>query len=199
MSFDRAWCRIERKPRPSAGITRNGQYPVAGIGWISVEPPTMEPGEAKSWLTICQRQIDLRNLRQSAGLSSRQHGQPMAVSVETLWKMSDTELLAAYYDARRVYVEKKHARDTQRARLEWLKARAFAASTGGVTERKNAVDASEDLGRKGQEVRDMTRDMDLLKADVDVIVMIIRLRGAPAPGLAKVEEPLGGEEEAGGG
>jgi hypothetical protein len=92
----------------------------------------------------------------------------MEISVEALWKMSGIELLAAYHDIRRQFVEKRFARDTQRARLEWLKARAFAAGSGGVTERKNPVDASEDLGRKGQEVREMTRDLDLLKTDVDL-------------------------------
>lgn len=117
----------------------------------------------------------------------------MEISVEALWKMSDIELLAAYHDIRRQFVEKRFARDTQRARLEWLKARAFAAGSGGVTERKNAVDASEDLGRKGQEVREMTRDLDLLKTDVDLIAMIVRLRGAiPAPDL-RIEELPGSE------
>jgi hypothetical protein len=84
--------------------------------------------------------------------------------------------------------EKKFARDTQRARLDWLKAKAFAVGSGGVTERKNAVDASEDLGRKGQEVREMTRDLDLLKTDVDLIAMIVRLRGAFAPADARAED-----------
>ena len=47
--------------------------------------------------------------------------------------MPVAELLAAYYDARRTYVERKFARDSQRARLEWLKAKSFMAGTGGVT------------------------------------------------------------------
>src|SRR5271165_6511211 len=34
------------------------------------------------------------------------------------------------------------------------------------------------ISRKGQEVREMTRDLDLAKADVDLIAMIVRLRGA---------------------
>lgn len=41
-----------------------------------------------------------------------------------------------------------------------------------------AVDISEELARKGQEVREMTRDLDMLKIDVDVIDTMIRLRGA---------------------
>ncbi|MBP1095638.1 hypothetical protein [Bradyrhizobium diazoefficiens] len=48
-----------------------------------------------------------------------------------------------------------------------------------VTERKMAVDVSEELARKGQEVREMTRDLDMLKIDVDVIDTMIRLHGAP--------------------
>jgi hypothetical protein len=71
------------------------------------------------------------------------------------------------------------------------------AGSGGVTERRSAVDASEELGRKGQELREMTRDLDLLKTDVDLIVMVIRLRGAPMPAELKVDEPADGEEEEG--
>jgi hypothetical protein len=118
----------------------------------------------------------------------------MSLSVEALWKMPDVELLAAYYDARRAYVEKKLARDTQRARLEWLKAKAFRASVGGVTERKIAVDASEELARKGQEVREMTRDLDLLQADVALIAMIVRLRGG-GPADARPGETQESEEK----
>lgn len=111
----------------------------------------------------------------------------MGHSVETLWQLSDAELLAAYDDARRRFAEKKFARDTQRARLEWLKAKAFAAATGGISERRSVVDASEDLARKGQELREMTRDLDLIKVDVDVIAMIARLRGATVAIDAKAE------------
>jgi hypothetical protein len=92
--------------------------------------------------------------------------------------MSDRELIAAYHAIRRSYIEAKFARDTQRARIEWLRAKAFAASSGGVSERKNAVDMSEELARKGQDLRETTRDLDLLRADVDLIAMIVRLRGA---------------------
>ncbi|MBV8915089.1 MAG: hypothetical protein JOZ05_18870 [Acetobacteraceae bacterium] len=112
----------------------------------------------------------------------------MSLSLEALWKMSDVELLTAYYDTRRQHIERKFARDTQRARLDWLKARVFATSSGGVTERKNAVDASEDLARKGQELREMTRDLDLLRADVAVIAMMLRFRGAFASADVRTEE-----------
>jgi hypothetical protein len=121
----------------------------------------------------------------------------MSLSVEALWKMSDVELVAAYYEIRRRYVEAKFARDTQRARLEWLRAKAFAAGPGGVTERRNAVDVSEELARKGQELREMTRDLDLLRADVDLVAMIVRLRGAPAAGDVKTDDDADGEEKAG--
>jgi hypothetical protein len=109
----------------------------------------------------------------------------MTIEIEELWTMPEPALLGAYHGARRQFVEKKFARDTQRARLEWLRAKMFITGSGGVTERKMAVDVSEELARKGQELRELTRDLDLLKADVDVIAMIIRLRGwsAAAGGL----------------
>ncbi|MFI5015416.1 MAG: hypothetical protein ACHQAY_24030 [Hyphomicrobiales bacterium] len=127
--------------------------------------------------------------------ASVEHADPKSLSVEALWKMPEVELLEVYYDARRRHVEKKFARDSQRARLEWLKAKAFVAGSGGVTDRKNAVDASEDLGRRGQELRDMSRDLDLLKIDGDLIAMIIRWRSGSAPTDAKVAEPPDREEE----
>ena len=119
----------------------------------------------------------------------------MSLSLDALWKMSEVELLATYCDVRRQHIERRFARDTQRARLEWLKARVFATSAGGVTERKNAVDASEDLARKGQELREMTRDLDLLRADVAVIAMMLRLRGAYAPAETRSEESSDGENK----
>jgi hypothetical protein len=119
----------------------------------------------------------------------------MDISVEELWKLPEIELLATYYDARRRHVEQKFARDSQRARLEWLKAKAFLASSGGISERRIAVEASEELGRKGQELREMTRDLDLLRADVDLIALIVRLRGASVPNDGTGEEPRDGKEE----
>ena len=117
----------------------------------------------------------------------------MAVSAEALWKLSKVELLAAYHDARRQYVEQKFARDTERARLEWLKAKAFVNGAGGVAERRNAVDASEEFGRKGQQLREMTRDLELFKTDVDLIAMIVRLRGVAVEGDARTDGA--GEED----
>lgn len=118
----------------------------------------------------------------------------MTVSAEALWKLPEVELLAAYHDARRQYVERKFARDTERARLEWLKAKAFTNGSGGVTERRNAVDASEEFGRKGQQVREMTRDLELLKTDVDLIAMIVHLRGISTPGDARADGTREGDE-----
>ena len=117
----------------------------------------------------------------------------MSLSPDTLWKLPDAELLAAYYDVRRQHAERKFARDTQRARLEWQRAKAFAATSGGVTERKNVVETSEELGRKGQEVREMTRELDLVKVDVDIIASVIRFRGAPAPAGGHVDDASEGD------
>jgi hypothetical protein len=104
----------------------------------------------------------------------------MNLSADALFKMSDVELLAAYVEARRQFVEKKFTRDTQQARLLWIKAKMFTGSSGGVTERNMAIDVSEEIARKGQELREMTRDLDLLKVDVDTIAIVIRSRGASA-------------------
>jgi hypothetical protein len=104
----------------------------------------------------------------------------MTIVIEELWTMPEPALVGAYHAARRHFVEQRFARDTQRARLEWLRAKMFVTSSGGVTERKMAVDVSEELARKGQELRELTRDLDLLKADVDIIAMIIQLRGVSA-------------------
>jgi hypothetical protein len=105
----------------------------------------------------------------------------MSLAADALYKMSDVELLAAYVEARRQFVEKKFTRDTHRARLEWIRAKMFTGSSGGVTERNMAIDVSEEIARKGQELREMTRDLDLLKVDVDIIAIVIRLRGASPP------------------
>jgi len=109
--------------------------------------------------------------------------QPMSLSAEALYKMSDVELLGAYAEARRQFVEKKFARDTQRARLSWIRAKMFTTSSGGVTERNMAIDVSEEIARKGQEVREMTRELDLLKVDVDMIAIVVRARGASVPNV----------------
>src|SRR2546425_11282563 len=119
----------------------------------------------------------------------------MSASAETLHKMSDVELLTAYVEARRQFVEKKFARDTQRARLEWIKAKMFVGGSGGVTERNMAIDVSEEIARKGQELREMTRDLDLLKVDVDIIATVIRLRGASAPTGLQGQDATEGDAE----
>jgi hypothetical protein len=119
----------------------------------------------------------------------------MTMSIEELWNMPEPALIGAYHGARRQFVEKKFARDTQRARLEWLRAKMFVSNSGGVTERKMAVDVSEELARKGQELREMTRDIDLLKVDVDVIAMVIRLRGFATSAGAHAEDTGDGDPE----
>ena len=119
----------------------------------------------------------------------------MSLAADALYKLSDVELLAAYVEARRQFVEKKFSRDTQRARLEWIRAKMFVGSLGGVTERNMAIDVSEEIARKGQEVREMTRDLDLLKVDVDVIAIVIRSRGAPPPAGAHGEDAAERESE----
>jgi hypothetical protein len=117
----------------------------------------------------------------------------MSLSADALYKMSDVELLAAYLEGRRQFVEKKFTRDTHRARLEWIKAKMFTGSSGGVTERNMAIDVSEEIARKGQELREMTRDLDLLKVDVDIIGIVIRSRGASASTGVQGEDLAGGE------
>jgi hypothetical protein len=52
-----------------------------------------------------------------------------------------------------------------------------------------AIDASEELARRGQEIREMTRDL--------VIAMIARLRGAHAATDAKAEDAESEGEERG--
>jgi hypothetical protein len=119
----------------------------------------------------------------------------MTVPIEELWSIPEPGLIGTYHSARREFVEKKFARDTQRARLEWMRAKMFISSSGGVTDRKMAVDVSEELARKGQELREMTRDLDLLKVDVDVIAMVIRLRGVSAPAGMQVEDAADSDPE----
>ena len=117
----------------------------------------------------------------------------MSLSADALYKMSDVELLAAYLEGRRQFVEKKFTRDTHRARLEWIKAKMFTGSSGGVTERNMAIDVSEEIARKGQELREMTRDLDLLKVDVDIIAIVIRSRGASSAAGVHGEDLGGGD------
>ncbi|MCA1414764.1 hypothetical protein I6F30_27075 [Bradyrhizobium sp. NBAIM20] len=113
----------------------------------------------------------------------------MTMSTEQLWSLPETALVGAYAEARRRYIEKKFERDTQRARLEWMRAKLFVNTSGGVTERRMAVDVSEELARKGQEVREMTPDLDMLKIDVDMIETMIRLRGAHGALPLHADEP----------
>lgn len=115
----------------------------------------------------------------------------MELSVEALEKLSTAELLAFYYKTRRQYAEQKFARDSERGRLTWLSARMFVTSRGGVTERDKAVEASEDLAKKGQHVREMTLELDLAKIDIDLIALVLRTRET----LREAPEFSDGEQE----
>ena len=75
----------------------------------------------------------------------------------------------------------------------------FVGSSGGVTDRKMAVDVSEELARKGQELREMTRDLDLIKIEVDIIAMVIRLRGVSAATGMHADDAGEGDPEREGG
>ena len=79
-----------------------------------------------------------------------------------------------------------------------MRARMFVGGAGGVTERNMATDVSEEIARKGQELREMTRDLNLLKVDVDLIAIAIRLRRAPAASREPAED-VDGEEGHGAG
>lgn len=118
-------------------------------------------------------------------------------SVEQLWAMPEAELVAAYHKLRRDYAEKKFARDTERGRLQWQRARTFVTSKGGVTERMNSVDASEELAKKGQHVRELTLELDLVKCDIDAIAATLRMRGVGAFPLPRGDSETHAEEEAG--
>ncbi|HZR75917.1 hypothetical protein [Bradyrhizobium sp.] len=63
----------------------------------------------------------------------------MSLSADTLYRMPDVELLSAYAEVRRQFVERKFTRDTQRARLAWIRAKMFVGGSGGVTERNMAT------------------------------------------------------------
>jgi hypothetical protein len=112
-----------------------------------------------------------------------------AVVVEELWTMPEQALVGAYADARRRFAGSEFARDTHRARFERLRAKTFVNTAGGITERRMATDVSDELARKGQELREMTRDLDLLKVDVDVIA--IRLRGGHVPASTQTDDVEG--------
>lgn len=119
----------------------------------------------------------------------------MSLSADALYEMSDVELLTAYADARRAFVERKFTRDTQRARLAWMRARMFVGGSGGVTERNMAIEVSEEIARKGQELREMTRDLDLLKVDVDIIAIVIRSRGESVPPATQGDDEVEVEDD----
>jgi hypothetical protein len=153
-----------------------GRLPlVNGIPW-NILPP--DPN----------RTADISPSAEPIMISTTSEATPIRFSAEELHRMSEVELLTAYAEARRQFVEKKFTRDTHRARLEWMRARMFVGGTGGVTERNMAIEVSEEIARKGQELREMTRDLDLLKVDVDLIAIAIRLRGVSSANRAHAED-----------
>ena len=109
----------------------------------------------------------------------------MEISVAALEKLTDTELLDTYHQARRRYAEQKFARDTERGRLTWQSARLFVTTKGTIAEREKTAESSEDLAKKGQHIREMTLELDLLKADVALIYAFLRLRGVASGSALK--------------
>ena len=118
----------------------------------------------------------------------------MEISVAALEKLTDTELLGTYHQARRLYAEQKFARDTERGRLTWQSARLFVTTKGTITEREKTTEASEDLAKKGQHVREMTLDLDLTKIDIDLVALLLRTRGTSE--TQALSEFADGEQEA---
>jgi hypothetical protein len=104
----------------------------------------------------------------------------MEITAENMVQSSDSELLDIYRKSRRLYAEKKFERDSAYSRLEWQEARLFVSSAGRVADRQAAVKSSEVLAKKGQQIREMTRDLDLLKADLEALRMALTMRGAAA-------------------
>jgi hypothetical protein len=113
----------------------------------------------------------------------------MDIAVENLVRQSDAELLATFHQVHRLHAERKFARDTERGRVDWLGARLFVTSKGGVTERRMALEASDDLAKKNQHIREMSLGLDLLKADVALISACLRLRGVASAMAPRHDEP----------
>ena len=64
-------------------------------------------------------------------ISTTPQAAAISLSAEALYRMSDVELLTAYAEARRQFVEKKFTRDTHRVRLEQIRDRMFVGGAGG--------------------------------------------------------------------
>jgi hypothetical protein len=83
-----------------------GRLPlVSGIPW-NILPP--DPN----------RTADISPSAEPIMISTTSEATPISPSAEVLYRMSEVELLTAYAEARRQFVEKKFTRDTHRARLE---------------------------------------------------------------------------------
>jgi hypothetical protein len=106
----------------------------------------------------------------------------MTISIEELWSMAEPALIGAYQSARRQFVEEVRARHAAGAAGLDAGQAVPHQRRRGQRAQDGAVDVSEELARKGQQLREMTRDLDLVKVDVDIIAVVIRLRGVSAAG-----------------
>ena len=98
--------------------------------------------------------------------------------VDRAFAMSDCQLLATYHTLRCHYAEQKFVRDAESARLAAQKAQKFNNTTGGVTERRAVVEADKIIAVHEQQLLKITRDIDLLKAELDTVQFIVRMRAA---------------------
>jgi hypothetical protein len=184
-----------RRCGPASGtgiITRNGD----GASIDSKHRRDTMKFDLRAWRSVnnlATAPIDMRPFGESMLVSTNPLRGAMSLSADAMYKMSDVELLAAFAEARRLFVEQKFLRDTQRARLEWIRAKMFVSSSGGVTERNMVIDVSEEIAKKGQELREMTRDLDLLKIDADIIGIVIRSRAASAATGGQGDDQIDGD------
>jgi hypothetical protein len=102
----------------------------------------------------------------------------MEITASDMLLLSDTDLLETYRKSRRLYAERKFARDCERGRVAWQGARFFITAKGGITERQMALEASEDFAKRNQQIREQTLELDLLRADVDALAIALCNRTA---------------------
>jgi hypothetical protein len=77
------------------------------------------------------------------------------------------------------------------------KVECFGIGQGASCGRKSCADCKRSCPQ-GQELREMTRDLNLREVDVDMIAIIIRFRGASAPtggnkGIIESSDQIAGE------
>jgi hypothetical protein len=108
--------------------------------------------------------------------------------VDRAFAMSDCQLLATYLALRCQFAEQKFARDTEAARLAAQKAQKFNSISGNVTERRAIVEADKTTAAQEQQLLKSMRDVDLLKAELDTVQFIVRMRAAAVYENAKDSE-----------